>query len=726
MPAANLLIGSGETLTSEIPRANSAGSGKAYPYSIEEAREALAPQLRTTVQALRSLDAKAKPGDQGVGLITVHPAFLSKWLLPTKVFKKAGLCSLGSKATQVDPRKDARARVKPGSKLAADLYIAGSEHAFARMLDLLMADDTAEVLKKEFRSIERVRLQDAGDRIVQLDAQSERVAVELVIHGESSDQILLDALQAYAAECNTTLNLERKFCVPGLIFVAGEAASDQIEKLALFAPIRAIRRLPSLRMHRPIVRRSPVVGAPPLPDESAIDDELSVVVFDGGIGVRDFDPWVTEIVWPELESTHADYLAHGSEVTSALLFGALNEAPDSLPRPYFRVRHERILGSDDEADVDLYDCMRRIDAVLSKGDVSFCNLSLGPRLYVDDAHPHAWTCMLDQHLSKGTCLATVAVGNDGDLEGELGRIQPPADAVNALSVGSASSPQDFMWSRASYSCRGPGRSPGLVKPDGLAFGGDANEEVQILSPYSRGICGVQGTSFAAPLALRVAAGAAAVSETKLTATTLRALMIHKSEIFEGHDRLDVGWGRFPATVDSLLQCDDNEATVLYQGELSAESPLRARLPVPTVPLGVRLSIKATFCFASSVDPADTLNYTRHGLTIVFRPRGEGSTDEFFSVRSYGGEDELRSDAHKWETVLHKSASWRADELLDACFDIQHGARLSGRGVKTADVPPLPYVLIVTITSDSAQRVYENVLQRYRTLAPIRLRTRLQT
>jgi hypothetical protein len=73
--------------------------------------------------------------------------------------------------------------------------------------------------------------------------------------------------------------------------------------------------------------------------------------------------------------------------------------------------------------------------------------------------------MLDGHLSLGRTLMTVAVGNDGNVDGGMGRIQPPADAVNALAVGACDS-REFMWNRASYSCYGPGRSPGLVKPDG--------------------------------------------------------------------------------------------------------------------------------------------------------------------------------------------------------------------------------------------------------------------
>jgi hypothetical protein len=42
------------------------------------------------------------------------------------------------------------------------------------------------------------------------------------------------------------------------------------------------------------------------------------------------------------------------------------------------------------------------------------------------------------------------------------------------------------------------------------------------------------------------------------------------------------------------------------------------------------------------------------------------------------------------------------------------------------VPPLPYVLVVTVTSDAKRPVYDNVLQRYRTLQPIRLGTRVET
>ncbi|WP_338125545.1 hypothetical protein [Pseudomonas proteolytica] len=88
-------------------------------------------------------------------------------------------------------------------------------------------------------------------------------------------------------------------------------------------------------------------------------------------------------------------------------------------------------------------------------------------------------------------MATVAVGNDGDITG-ADRIQPPGDMVNALAVGSADT-SGKKWKRASYSCIGPGRSPGYVKPDGVAFGGSDTETFKVFNPLLGSTVGVQGT-----------------------------------------------------------------------------------------------------------------------------------------------------------------------------------------------------------------------------------------
>ncbi|HCG1547563.1 TPA: S8 family serine peptidase, partial [Pseudomonas aeruginosa] len=122
-------------------------------------------------------------------------------------------------------------------------------------------------------------------------------------------------------------------------------------------------------------------------------------------------------------------------------------------------------------------------------------------------------------------------------------IQPPGDAVNAFAIGAAGSTKK-KWGRAPYSALGPGRSPGYVKPDVLAFGGSDEEPVPVFSPLANTVIPVAGTSFASPLALRVAVGADVLSGSVFNPITLQALMINGSE-FSGrsHSRAEVGWGR---------------------------------------------------------------------------------------------------------------------------------------------------------------------------------------
>ncbi|MGV2465727.1 UNVERIFIED_CONTAM: S8 family serine peptidase, partial [Pseudomonas aeruginosa] len=136
--------------------------------------------------------------------------------------------------------------------------------------------------------------------------------------------------------------------------------------------------------------------------------------------------------------------------------------------------------------------------------------SLGPVTTFFDDDVHEWTSRLDTELSDGQTLCTVAVGNNGLLGEELGRIQPPGDAVNAFAIGAAGSTKK-KWGRAPYSALGPGRSPGYVKPDVLAFGGSDEEPVPVFSPLANTVIPVAGTSFASPLALRVAVGADVLS-----------------------------------------------------------------------------------------------------------------------------------------------------------------------------------------------------------------------
>ena len=116
--------------------------------------------------------------------------------------------------------------------------------------------------------------------------------------------------------------------------------------------------------------------------------------------------------------------------------------------------------------------------------------------------------MLDERFGRSDILATVAVGNDGESDKILGlnRIQVPADCVNALAIGACDTPGN-NWRRAPYSSVGPGRSPGLMKPDLVEFGGSMARPFLVVTDGAvPSLEATGGTSFSSPATLRAGIG----------------------------------------------------------------------------------------------------------------------------------------------------------------------------------------------------------------------------
>nr|WP_249810495.1 S8 family peptidase [Bradyrhizobium sp. 157] len=487
--------------------------------------------------------------------------------------------------------------------------------------------------------------------------------------------------------------------------------------------------MPRLRQFRPVARATPgfVPFACQLPTDGPIDRDLRVAVFDGGVRKdAKLDPWVNRKKTKNIGAAVAEFQNHGTAVTSALLFGPLQDGI-TAERPYASVDHYRVLDADTQKDDqgELYSVLERIQEVLeSRPKYGFINLSLGPDLPIEDNDVHAWTAVLDQLFSDGLTLPAIAVGNSGESDWISGnaRIQTPADCVNALSIGGCDR-VGAGWKRAPYSSIGPGRSPGIMKPDGVAFGGSSREPYWVLNAESPGAAmPITGTSFAAPTALRTAIGLKAHFGKSLTPLAIKALLLHHADD-GGHDKAEVGWGRLPADVNEIVLTDQHTAHIVYQGELRPASWVRMQIPIPTDPMSGMVDISATFCFATPTDPQDPLNYTRSGLEVRFRPHDRKRKDpkqlhpdssSFFQVKDVSVEEtDLRADAHKWETTLHKTRAMRASGLRNPVFDVHYNARIGGRNAVSAD--KIPYALVITIQSKKTRDLYDKILQRYRTI-----------
>jgi len=719
MATTNYLIGRGELLTEPLgaPRITPT---KAHPYTLDEARARLLPQIAEVLQEIAALPDSETPGQVATARFTLHPSYLAKSYFPSRFLRLADLEVVGSKYVEVEP--EVRTVKRDGPLAASDLFLAGTRSAFAALPQVIanLADDSVEAA--QFAEFERVSSIEPADKVKVSSRDSARVPLEIGIHVPDSSlienprQAFVEYASSLGFECTTDLAFEAR----GLWFVPAIGGRDQADRLAAFSLVRVVRDMPTLRNLPAPTQLRALTQPIKLPSGGAINPALRVAILDGGLSSSGpLSPWINGQVNMEPDAEdHLPFVSHGTAVTSAFLFGPL--VPGGVvPRPFAEVDHYRILDASTGAEdpFELYRTLGHIEEVLLTRFYEFVNLSLGPDLPIEDDEVHAWTAVIDELLSDGQTLMTVAVGNNGHLDRASGnaRVQVPSDSVNALSVG-ASSGTDVSWSRAFYSAVGPGRRPGAIKPDVIAHGGDQTDYFHVVSAGSAlSVEPQMGTSFSAPLALRSGAAIRSIMGDDISVLAIKALLVNAAQRSETDDAAEVGWGKLPDDISTIITCPDGVARVIYQGELKPGKFLRAPVPLPADPLTGRVSLKATFCFASSVDPQSPDAYTRSGLQITFRPDlgrlAKGSTQpktrSFFTQAEYASEDNLRSDLGKWETVLHGSDRMLGSTLVNPVFDIHYVAREESASTKRD--APMRYALVLTLEAPRHADLFGSIL-----------------
>jgi hypothetical protein len=721
----NFLLGKGERLTEDIT-VKSRGGPKEHPYSFKEARTRLLPMLADTVTAVDDLPSDACPQDQAVISIVLNPEYLAKSYFPNNLFKEIGVEIVGSRPKKLTPEKRSKNR-DAVETISTELFARGSRSAIRNWSQNIVDWSGSSNNEAELIRIEEISAPEPKKKIKGTIPNHGQLPIEVVLHADEieSQTYVLQEFANYLVHRNLPANFGRKFFAKGLCFIEIDAPAERVEEIAQFSFVRALRQMPELRLLEPPVRSSNIpITAPELPSQSPISTDIRVAIFDGGIPEgHPLTEWANHYEFPDMGAAPAEYLTHGVGVTSAALFGHINPR-EPLPRPYCHVDHFRVL--DDNPDYDsheLYEVLDRIEGVLAEQEYDFVSLSLGPHLPIEDDDVHAWTAVLDSYLSRTSTLAAIAVGNDGDSDPILGlnRIQVPSDCVNALAIGACDTP-DTNWQRAPYSSIGPGRSPGLIKPDLVDFGGVTDRPFLVFgSELTPTLSATGGTSFATPSVIRIASGIRAHFGSSLNHLAIRTLLIHTSEKSD-HDNKDVGWGRVARHLNDIVLCDDDSVRVVYQGEISPAKYVRASIPLPSGLIKGMVSIKATICYKSQTDPHHPSNYTRAGLEVTFRPHDEKysgdnqvhpNTKSFFGSCGTGAsEEELRRDAWKWENCLHSSINMRGSSLKNPCFDIHYNARIEGQNF--APDEKLPYALVVTVQAKSIKDLYDQIVRNYAT------------
>ena len=727
----NFLLGRGERLTKKIaPPRNK--PEKTHPYTFDQAKQRVAPLLKDAIRSIDILPATACPRDEVVAIMTLHPAYVSKSYFPDRLLPAYGLRTVGSRSRILKPERSAKKNV-PEAEVATDLFVAGTRSNFrglARDIDSFLHDSPGA---DDLTKIEDFHLLTPADRVKSLEGADDEPVLEVILHlsSDASQRYIVDGFIAHLRALGvSSVFLDKSVQTGELCFVPIRAHKSLVEAIAEYSYIRTVRQAPRLRPFTPTRSGTTATSFPlTFPTDGPLVTDVRAAVFDGGVSCDGrLSSWVTCYKLNPSANDVPRLVAHGTAVTSAVLFGPLD--PNGLlARPYCPVDHYRAL--DDQVDPNdplaIYDIIPKVRDVLRTGKYAYANFSFGPDYPVQDDDIDAWTVVLDEELSTGNILATVAVGNNGHLTASsaFSRIQPPSDAVNVVSVGAADS-QLGPCSRADYSCFGPGRSPGLTKPEIIAFGGSCSTPFWVVDSTDVGQARPEmGTSFAAPYAMRTAIGIGVTYGNALTRLTQRALLVHNTE--SNLRRQEVGWGRIQTDVEAITTTNNNSVQVVYQGELDAAAWLELPVPLPAIEIPGMVTIKATVCFATEVDSADPANYTRSGVEVKFRPSLDNHRPEkqypetmsFFQARDCNVPGRLlRADAHRWETVLTKEKRIRGSSLKDPMFNFNYVARDEGGVAKKA--PQIPYSLVVTITAPKMPDLYNRVFRRYRTtLEPIR-------
>ena len=743
----NFLIGQGERLTYEIV-VPAGGNTKNLPYDFATQRERLDSKISQAYEYIQTLPREACPSDRAVAVLTMHPRFIAKSDFPENVLNSAGLRPIGSRSVKIAPEKWGVDR-PPLHASTDELFVAGTRASFAQWRHTIGNLTENSSLSGVLRTIEDISAFQAEAKVRSIPTDRESVMLEIVLHN-AGDEEVIRSFMAYAAQVPATVYTEKRRDVGGLTFFPVEVGPDRVVEVAKHSFVRVARGMPSLRPLHPEITRIninddsfPVV----LPSDPPLSLETEAVIFDGGIpdhAASQLAPWVSVTEPLGIGPLDLDYANHGLAVTSAFLFGPLS-AGLALERPLVRVNHVRVLdantGISDPPHFEYFEVVDRITTHLDEnpGRYQYVNLSIGPDIPVTDDEISYWTAALDHRFADSQFVPAIAVGNSGerDAASGLNRIQPPADAVNALSVG-ACDRLTVPWQRAQYSSVGPGRSPGLIKPDGITFGGSPGNPFNVIgiNNRSRPVC---GTSFATPLLLRGTAGLCVQLGTDdIPPLVARALMVHRAEDGD-YSRSEVGWGRFEIDPELNITCPDDEAVIIFQGMLPVGTHLRAPIPMPESSLEGMVTIAATILIAPTTNPEFVASYTESGFEAIFRPHSSQYTEypdgrtsrhpkskPFFSESTmYGrGELELREGGLKWEPCVKRERRFQARSLSDPVFDIYNHSRQPGSRVSTNN--PVPYALIISIKAPKVPDLYNQILRAHAgVLIPIVPRLRLR-
>src|SRR6185437_2397472 len=183
-----------------------------------------------------------------------NPEYLAKSYFPKELLESIGLETIGSRTRRITPEKRSRDRI-PEEVDTTELFLRGPRKAIRRWAKELSnweqgARDTDEIV-----SIEQLHVPQAIEKLKEVPTRG-KVLFEVVLHvghpGSLDGQVA--AFRTYLRNRNIPAPNERRFSAGGLCFLEIEAAAHQAREIAQFTMVRAVRKMPDLRIPKPAIK----------------------------------------------------------------------------------------------------------------------------------------------------------------------------------------------------------------------------------------------------------------------------------------------------------------------------------------------------------------------------------------------------------------------------------------------------------------------------------------
>lgn len=761
------VLGRAEAYREEVERSTGGDEPKLHR-TFDEARALLLPQitvLREKIGGIRS-DFRL---DEVVAEVRLDHQWLAKSYHPYSFINQFELPLRGT-GSWMQPvgtsPKLAKAKRPPKTMEVSSrsLFLSGTEGKFKDLEAVLRKGTTNRRLQKDIIKINEIRIPEPEDRLLLGSDQRTEPPFPLEVVLFNWDRRRRDAAIDRVLALMEGGKEEVDFLVRayegGPTFMAIQLGLDHIADLGQMNFLRVARPLERVRTGRAMV---PILSPAPEPPKGALRPTHRIAVFDGGCHLP--HPHLAHFVeHTDLTPKPANprLVDHGTAVCGAALYGHIDPL-STLEEPTCGVLSFRVLPDSRNDRLELYGVIDALEAQIPKlpNDVRVVNLSIGPPGKIDAA-PSRFTYAIDRLSYNHDKLFFVAVGNSGDEPGKE-RILAPSDSVNNIAVGAHTlDPVDAAAAVAAYSCTGPGRPGGYVKPDLLAFGGCDDVPFNVLAGDGKTLIGTSGTSVATPVASSRAGDLFARSHRVLSTQAVRALMI-QSAAQRPHGWENHGWGILPVSTDEIVACTKQRVSVLFQGTVSPKEnwKLPFLLPPGFHPKG-KIFLNWTIVLTPEVDPGAIEEYTLAGITHQFRPNKyryrfsppKGSTNEKARVLDLRTDQNeisvllgkgwtqsanpasapnsppkhesiLRKEDAKWDTIVRGEKRMEGAAIEEPCLTIS----VFGRGEwqeEEAELLSARYAAVLTAEVPKySGDLYAEVLAAYRQLVPMQLRTRLE-